>query len=605
MDQEDYSSLSRDQLIDRINLLKSQLEQYQQSHPMSENALHHQLGKSDGPSHSYEPIASTSKSKTKKRRPKSSKELDFKNYSQRKIALMVSYEGSQHGGLAWQPELTKLTTVEGELFKALLISRLVEGSPQVANADSERSLNCEEQDDVNGDQNPERWRLSVDINKWGYSRAGRTDAGVSGSGQVVSLWVRSRLKSVQAPFGFRSKHQDERCSSKSGIVNNDASGHQEESGETTAGPDKSSQESLTNHQLGPADMDNDLDELPYHTILNAILPSSIRILAWSPVEEGFDARFSCLGRHYKYFFSIYESDRRAANGNKLDIEAMRDGARRLVGEHDFRNFCKIDPSKQLQNFSRQIHLAQINPVDDVGHHDDQLPMDPIISASDPLIDRLKSHSPNFNRLYVFDLIGSAFLYNMVRHIVSILFLIGSGLESPHLIERLFYTELSKAPASEHAEVDRNVDQPVDCKPEYEHSSSLPLLLYKCIYPEGSLKWYPTPFESINSTYSTTNQLFIRWSTDRIKTALSYHHMHSYDRLIIDFHRQKPLPSQRSISSHNPSMNSILQPLGAAHVRLSSNAYKPILDRPRNPHFSVTNLNWWNKIGAKKFAKRHA
>ena len=43
-------------------------------------------------------------------------------------------------------------------------------------------------------------------------------------------------------------------------------------------------------------------ELPYVRMLNAVLPSEIRVLSWAPVEANFSARFSCIQRTYKYFF---------------------------------------------------------------------------------------------------------------------------------------------------------------------------------------------------------------------------------------------------------------------------------------------------------------
>ena len=49
-------------------------------------------------------------------------------------------------------------------------------------------------------------------------------------------------------------------------------------------------------------------------------------------------RFSARYRHYKYFIL----QRQAGGGlASLDIERMREAARYFVGEHDFRNFCKV------------------------------------------------------------------------------------------------------------------------------------------------------------------------------------------------------------------------------------------------------------------------
>lgn len=48
--------------------------------------------------------------------------------------------------------------------------------------------------------------------------------------------------------------------------------------------------------------DDDSHELPYCKMLNCLLPKDIRIIAWSPVNEGFSARFDCGSRTYKYWF---------------------------------------------------------------------------------------------------------------------------------------------------------------------------------------------------------------------------------------------------------------------------------------------------------------
>ena len=52
------------------------------------------------------------------------------------------------------------------------------------------------------------------------------------------------------------------------------------------------------------DGQTDDEELPYCKILNSLLPSDIRIIAWAPVSEHFSARFSCRKRSYKYWFPL-------------------------------------------------------------------------------------------------------------------------------------------------------------------------------------------------------------------------------------------------------------------------------------------------------------
>jgi tRNA pseudouridine(38-40) synthase len=43
-------------------------------------------------------------------------------------------------------------------------------------------------------------------------------------------------------------------------------------------------------------------------------------------------RYDCKSRTYKYFFLK----------GAMDIEVMRQASQKYVGEHDFRNFCKLN-----------------------------------------------------------------------------------------------------------------------------------------------------------------------------------------------------------------------------------------------------------------------
>jgi tRNA pseudouridine38/39 synthase len=70
------------------------------------------------------------------------------------------------------------------------------------------------------------------------------------------------------------------------------------------------------------------------------------------VHYTFDARFCCLYRSYKYYFA----------GHNLDIPSMKIAARKFIGEHDFRHFCKLDSSKLISNFVRMVIYADIRLV---------------------------------------------------------------------------------------------------------------------------------------------------------------------------------------------------------------------------------------------------
>ena len=76
-----------------------------------------------------------------------------------------------------------------------------------------------------------------------------------------------------------------------------------------------------------------------------MLPNDIRILGHAEVPPAFDARFSCIFREYNYFFFA----------EKMDVWLMAESAQKLVGLHDFRNFCKKDDSMALRSCAGNKH----------------------------------------------------------------------------------------------------------------------------------------------------------------------------------------------------------------------------------------------------------
>lgn len=222
---------------------------------------------------------------------------------------------------------------------------------------------------------------------YNFSRCGRTDKGVSAMNQVISLHVRSNLT--------REEQQDE---------------------------------------------ENDGREIDYVHILNQLLPDDIRISAVClRPPTNFDARFSCQYRHYRYLF----------HKDGLDIKKMEEAARMYEGEHDFRNFCKLDGSKQINNYKRNIERSRI------------------ISLSEDI--------------YCLDLIGSAFLWHQVRCMMANLFLIGQGLEDTTLLKDLMDVARVKQ------------------KPIYDMASDIPLILFDCKFPE--MEWKTVDSNNFKSLQS--------------------------------------------------------------------------------------------------------
>lgn len=85
----------------------------------------------------------------------------------------------------------------------------------------------------------------------------------------------------------------------------------------------------------------------------------------------------------------------------LDVEKMREGAKYLIGEHDFRSFCSS--RTQIEDTVRTIYQLDIIKEDDM--------IRIVIS-------------------------GNGFLYNMVRIIVGTLIRVGTGFYTPHQVEEI-------------------------------------------------------------------------------------------------------------------------------------------------------------------------
>ncbi|WP_424383736.1 tRNA pseudouridine(38-40) synthase TruA [Mycobacterium sp.] len=87
--------------------------------------------------------------------------------------------------------------------------------------------------------------------------------------------------------------------------------------------------------------------LPLVRRLGRLLPADVRIRRIVRAPAGFDARFSALRRHYVYRLSTapYGVDPHQARyitawPRPLDVDAMAEASRNLLGLHDFAAFCR-------------------------------------------------------------------------------------------------------------------------------------------------------------------------------------------------------------------------------------------------------------------------
>jgi tRNA pseudouridine38-40 synthase len=140
---------------------------------------------------------------------------------------------------------------------------------------------------------------------------------------------------------------------------------------------------------------------------NASLPDAVAVQWARRVPEGFHARFSATARRYVYVLynhpvrpSVF-AGRTGWFHEPLDLDAMRAGARSLVGEHDFSAFR----SSECQAKSPVKRMERVD-VRAVGCY------------------------------VVFELTASAFLHHMVRNIVGCLVYVGRGRHPPEWMQEL-------------------------------------------------------------------------------------------------------------------------------------------------------------------------
>ncbi len=140
--------------------------------------------------------------------------------------------------------------------------------------------------------------------------------------------------------------------------------------------------------------------IPLHGIrrgLNSLLPPAIAVREAAEVPDDFHPRFSATGKHYRYAI-LARPDRSPLEPRAwhhpapLDLEAMREGARALIGEHDFSAFRAAGCTARTT--VRRVDAIGIVPI-----------------------------APDIVHI---DVRGNAFLRQMVRIIVGTLSEIGTG-----------------------------------------------------------------------------------------------------------------------------------------------------------------------------------
>ena len=136
--------------------------------------------------------------------------------------------------------------------------------------------------------------------------------------------------------------------------------------------------------------------------LSALLPDDISPMALLHAPKGFSARFDAKLRSYRYRIVAGETrpvlawDHAWWLRSGLDVPAMDEAAQMLVGEHDFKSFCKATSAegKPTHRYVSRLHVSECEECGE--------------------------------RIVCIDVTGNAFLHSMVRTIAGTLVEVGRG-----------------------------------------------------------------------------------------------------------------------------------------------------------------------------------
>jgi tRNA pseudouridine38-40 synthase len=159
---------------------------------------------------------------------------------------------------------------------------------------------------------------------------------------------------------------------------------------------------VVSYASAPGDPDGDRVRRSLTALLAPHL--AVRQVLYAPT--GFSARFDAVCREYRYYLVPGPVPPVAMRGRAwwtkgvLDLEAMREGAACLRGEHDFKAFC-VGPSAEGKRTVRNIDVLEIERGCEMGEE-----------------------------CVVIRIAGRSFLHSMVRIVAGSLVQVGKGRRDP-------------------------------------------------------------------------------------------------------------------------------------------------------------------------------
>ncbi|MDJ1089194.1 tRNA pseudouridine(38-40) synthase TruA [Macrococcus caseolyticus] len=140
-----------------------------------------------------------------------------------------------------------------------------------------------------------------------------------------------------------------------------------------------------------------IPESKWQHAFNSALPDDIYITQVTKISEHFHSRYDCIGKAYRYKVYVAEHRNVMHSGQithiktKLDVKTMNSAAQHFLGTHDFTSFCSA--KTEIENKERTLYRFEVTETAEG---------------------------------YDFYVIGSGFLYNMVRIMVQYLIDVGTG-----------------------------------------------------------------------------------------------------------------------------------------------------------------------------------
>jgi tRNA pseudouridine38-40 synthase len=173
----------------------------------------------------------------------------------------------------------------------------------------------------------------------------------------------------------------------------------------------------------PPERSTGLDPVALVKSCNSQLAPSIVVREAGVAPDGFDARHSAVARRYRYLVvNAPVADPLLAGlawhvVDELDLRTMQAAADALLGEHDFRAFCRRVPGTSVDDpIYRRVVDARWTAMASEGAKE---PEGALPGASPGLV-------PEVGRLLTFEIEANAFCHQMVRSLVGTLVDVGRG-----------------------------------------------------------------------------------------------------------------------------------------------------------------------------------